>query len=79
MYMGNILLCEVSLSGFLSIDGLWGREKKSCTLVNVYAPCSRQGRAMSWNELIGKLRLRADLYIIAGDFKYSCETSREKR
>ncbi|GKV22565.1 hypothetical protein SLEP1_g32427 [Rubroshorea leprosula] len=55
-------------NGFIGISGEWGKQRLKCNLVNVYAPCDRQRKAMLWEEM-GKLVLEeGGRWLLAGDF-----------
>ncbi|GKV46559.1 hypothetical protein SLEP1_g53532 [Rubroshorea leprosula] len=55
-------------NGFIGISGEWGKQRLKCNLVNVYAPCDRQRKAMLWAEM-GKLVLEeGGRWLLVGDF-----------
>ncbi|GKV46286.1 hypothetical protein SLEP1_g53278 [Rubroshorea leprosula] len=48
--------------------GEWGKQRLKCNLVNVYAPCDRQRKAMLWEEM-GRLVLEeGGRWLLARDF-----------
>ncbi|XP_058741211.1 uncharacterized protein LOC131613570 [Vicia villosa] len=51
------------------LEGEWGVENISVTIVVVYAPCDRRKKFVLWNELLSKInRKRDDRICLIGDF-----------
>lgn len=55
-------------NGFLLVEGYWGRNRVPCSLINVYAPCTRSGRFALWQDLSSILKQKGGRYILGGDF-----------
>ena len=55
--------------GFIMLKGLWLKEDKRVTIINVYAPCDLQRKREQWNDLL-QLRSshQAGLWCVLGDF-----------
>ena len=51
------------------LEGLWLKEDKRVTIINVYAPCDLQRKREQWNDLL-QLRSshQAGLWCVLGDF-----------
>ncbi|GKV21745.1 hypothetical protein SLEP1_g31697 [Rubroshorea leprosula] len=70
--------CVIEGSGFIGVSGEWGKERKKCNLINVYAPCDRQGKVLLWEELAGRVLEEGGCWLFAGDFNAVRNVSERK-
>ncbi|GKV47369.1 hypothetical protein SLEP1_g54274 [Rubroshorea leprosula] len=54
--------------GFIGVSGEWGKERKKCNVINVYAPCDRHRKVLLWEELAGRVLEEGGCWLLAGDF-----------
>lgn len=54
--------------GFLLIEGCWGKDQIPCSLVNIYAPCTRTVRRKLFEELSALIQQKQGCRLIGGDF-----------
>ncbi|GKV02903.1 hypothetical protein SLEP1_g15281 [Rubroshorea leprosula] len=55
-------------SSFIGVSGEWGKGRKICNVINVYAPCDRQRKVLLWEELAGRVLEEGGCWLLAGDF-----------
>ncbi|GKV01451.1 hypothetical protein SLEP1_g14002 [Rubroshorea leprosula] len=48
--------------------GEWGKQRLKCNLVNVYAPCDKQRKAMLWEEMGSLVLEEGGRWLLTGDF-----------
>jgi len=55
--------------GFILLEGLWIKDNKRVSIINVYAPCDLQRKRQQWDEILQlKTTSQAGLWCVLGDF-----------
>ena len=55
--------------GFILLEGLWIKDNKRVSIINVYAPCDLQRKRQQWDEILQlKTASQACLWCVLGDF-----------
>ena len=55
--------------GFILLEGMWIKENKRVSIINVYAPCDLQGKRQQWDEILQlKTSSQEGLWCVLGDF-----------
>ncbi|GKU93949.1 hypothetical protein SLEP1_g7498 [Rubroshorea leprosula] len=70
--------CVIEGSGFIGVSGEWGKERKKCNVINVYAPCDRQRKVLLWEEIAGRVLEEGGCWLLAGDFNAVRNVSERK-
>lgn len=65
--------------GFIGVHGLWGVNNLKCFIMNIYSPCSMEGKRKLWDDLkLSKKGFGARLWLLAGDFNAVLKANERK-
>ncbi|GKV40806.1 hypothetical protein SLEP1_g48407 [Rubroshorea leprosula] len=70
--------CVIERSGFIGVSGEWGKERKKCNVINVYAPCDRQRKVLLREEIVGRVLEEGGCWLLASDFNAVRNVSERK-
>ncbi|GKU93948.1 hypothetical protein SLEP1_g7497 [Rubroshorea leprosula] len=55
-------------NNFIGISALWGEERISVYILNIYSPCQLMGKRILWDDLQGLINSKKGNWCLAGDF-----------
>lgn len=73
------LIFTFSGEGFSGVHGWWGVNNLRCFIVNIYSPCSMEGKGKLWDNLrMSKKGFGNEVWILAGDFNAVLKVNERK-